>query len=599
MDTKRYTPELLVNENLEFSIPLYQRLFTWGEEQVLGLLNDLRDHFEKDHSKKRETPYYLGMLSCIKKGGRYELIDGQQRFTVMMLMGIVLKDNFDEWGRFLANGKRVHFAARSKDRDYLESRSRSKVGEKPSPSQSNAKMEEAIRVIERFMSEFQSNEQKNCFAQDVFKRMSFFFSELPPEYMDTPASLNKYFEAMNAQGKSLEPHEILKVDLMREEPDKEFLTRIWNAVSEMDTPIIKKAEGQTKEAYRKMYEDAIELCRNGQYKEAFFKCTASYDVEDDETIGSIQAEEPKPTNTYAVPQKTEKKSVLTFPLFLRLVLDIHRSLEETYSYYRKDLISIFKDKTYRPSDIISFHNDLLFFRLLNDFYLITIEEGAEGNRYSLLYGNGQEEKNYRDKDCVIQYQSMLYVSQTPIYKWIKPLLVRLRDHSPADMHELLTQLKEIDDMGRKLPGKDELSYNIVDRYWFWRLDYYLWEKAGEYFEKVDQEIVNDYVFRSNRSIEHLHPRHQEHNNHWEDADIQSFGNLAMISQSFNSEQSDDPVTVKFARILDQANNHSLQSLKLYKMYLDAEKIPGGWTVQVKDKHQEKMYGLLEESFKRN
>lgn len=597
MDTKRYTPELVACENLEFSIPLYQRLFTWGEEQVSGLLNDLRDHFEKDHSKERKTPYYLGMLSCIKKDGRYELIDGQQRFTVMMLMGIVLKDYLDEWGRFLANGKRVHFVARSKDRDYLESR----VDAEVSPSQSNAKMEDAIRVIEKFMSGFRSKEQKICFAQEVFSRMSFFFSELPPEYMDTPTSLNKYFEAMNAHGKSLEQHEILKVDLMREEPDnKEFLTRIWNAVSEMDTPIIKKAEDQTKEDYRKMYEDAIELCRNGQYPEAFSKCTASYDAEDDETIGSIQAEKPKPTNAFAASQKTENKSLLTFPLFLRLVLDIHRSLEETYSYYRKDLISIFNDKDYRPSDIKSFYNDLLFFRLLYDFYLITIEEGAEGNRYSLLYGDGQEEKNHRDKDCVIQYQSMLYVSQTPIYKWIKPLLVRLRDHSPVDVHELLTQLKEIDDMGRKLPGEDELSYNIVDRYWFWRLDYYLWERVDEYFEeKVDQEIVNDYVFRSNRSIEHLHPRHQEHNSHWENTDIHSFGNLAMISQGFNSEQSDDPVTVKFARILNQANNHSLQSLKLYKMYLDSEKIPGGWTVQVKNNHQDDMYRLLEDSFKRD
>lgn len=596
MDTKRYTPKLLVDENLEFSIPLYQRLFTWGEEQVRGLLSDLKDHFDKPAS---DTPYYLGMLSCIKKDGRYELIDGQQRFTVMMLMGIVLKKDFPAWECFLANGKRVHFAARSKDRAYLESR----VAGEVSSSQANAKMEEAIRVIERFMDdkdEFQNEKQKKDFAQDVFSRMSFYFSELPPEYRDAPASLNKYFEAMNAHGKSLEPHEILKVELMREVPDeKEFLTKIWNAVSEMDTPIIKKAEDQTKAAYRKMYEDAIGLCRNGKYPEAFSKCTASYDAEDNETIESIQAEEPKPANTSAAPQKTEKKSLLTFPLFLRLVLDIHRSLEETYSYYRKDLISIFHDKDYRPSDIKSFYNDLLFFRLLYDFYLITIEEGAEGNRYSLLYGDGQEEKNHRDKDCVVQYQSMLYVSQTPIYKWIKPLLVRLRDHSPVDVHELLTQLKEIDDMGRKLPGEDELSYNIVDRYWFWRLDYYLWEKADEYFEKVDQEIVNDYVFRSNRSIEHLHPRHQEHNSHWENTDIHSFGNLAMISQGFNSEQSDDPVTVKFARILNQANNHSLQSLKLYKMYLDAEKIPGGWTVQVKNNHQDDMYRLLEDSFKRD
>ena len=93
--------------------------------------------------------------------------------------------------------------------------------------------------------------------------------------------------------------------------------------------------------------------------------------------------------------------------------------------------------------------------------------------------------------------------------------------------------------------------------------------------------MDEYVFRANRSIEHLHPQHQVNNEDWDDKDIHSFGNLAMISQSFNSQQSDDPVTVKFARIMDQAHNHTLQSLKLYHMYLLADKNPNGWTVEVK------------------
>ena len=49
----------------------------------------------------------------------------------------------------------------------------------------------------------------------------------------------------------------------------------------------------------------------------------------------------------------------------------------------------------------------------------------------------------------------------------------------------------------------------------------------------------------------------------------------MISQSFNSGQSDDPVTVQFARIKDQAANRALQSIKMYLMYNDADKNPKG------------------------
>ena len=70
----------------------------------------------------------------------------------------------------------------------------------------------------------------------------------------------------------------------------------------------------------------------------------------------------------------------------------------------------------------------------------------------------------------------------------------------------------------------------------------------------------------------------------------------MISQSFNSEQSDDPVTVKFARIKDQAANQALQSIKMYLMYNDADKNPNGWTKEVMLAHQAKMYELLKDSF---
>ena len=63
----------------------------------------------------------------------------------------------------------------------------------------------------------------------------------------------------------------------------------------------------------------------------------------------------------------------------------------------------------------------------------------------------------------------------------------------------------------------------------------LWEKKERLFENVnDQEMVGDYVFRANRSLEHLHPQHQDNTEKWLIECVHSFGNLAMISQSFNS-----------------------------------------------------------------
>mgnify|MGYP000888881797 FL=1 len=172
MNKHRYTPERIVYEELTFSIPLYQRLFTWEDSQVEGLLFDLKRHFENNGE---ESPYYIGMLSCIANNG-YDLIDGQQRLTVTTLMGIVLKKYAKEWDEFLNGGERLNFTARSHDKEYLR---RKIKGEKTEII--NEKMENGIRCISNFMERsgnFSSDDERENYARNVYKNLSFFFSEL-------------------------------------------------------------------------------------------------------------------------------------------------------------------------------------------------------------------------------------------------------------------------------------------------------------------------------------------------------------------------------------------------------------------------------------
>lgn len=74
----RLTPETISNRT--YRIPLYQRLFEWDSERITQLLNDLKE-------QPADKAYYVGMLTSTAKN---DLVDGQQRFTVMMLMGIAL-----------------------------------------------------------------------------------------------------------------------------------------------------------------------------------------------------------------------------------------------------------------------------------------------------------------------------------------------------------------------------------------------------------------------------------------------------------------------------------------------------------------------------
>ena len=132
----------------------------------------------------------------------------------------------------------------------------------------------------------------------------------------------------------------------------------------------------------------------------------------------------------------------------------------------------------------------------------------------------------------------------------------------------------------------------------------MWERRKEkdengnycFFNTKEQNIVDSYVFRANRSIEHLHPQNQANNEKWDETDVNSFGNLAMISASFNSQQSNKSVEEKFGRIKSQLKSKELESLKMYKMYLAAGETDTGWIKEIKNMHQKEMYRILKESF---
>lgn len=108
-----YTPRKIVDSGLFFSIPLYQRLFEWGEDQIIQLLDDLYSSYKRD----KESAYYIGMLTVKRTESSIELVDGQQRFTAMILLGIHFK-----WNDFLYastepnNILRLQFTAREEDK---------------------------------------------------------------------------------------------------------------------------------------------------------------------------------------------------------------------------------------------------------------------------------------------------------------------------------------------------------------------------------------------------------------------------------------------------------------------------------------------------
>lgn len=594
---KGFTPKDITKER--FCIPLYQRLFAWTPREVKKLLRDLKEHFDSERFKEEHNPYYLGMLTTVERDGYIDLIDGQQRFTVMTLMAIVFKD-IPEWKAFLFNGKRLKLSARTEDEDYLEGLANGN----PLATYENLCMKSAIRSISEFLErEFAGNKDAiRSFALNIYNHLTFFISELPAHYLKESTSLNKYFEVLNSTGKGLEQHEILKVKLLKNQGEADKFVRIWNWVAQMERPILYRNDKINDGDYAELYRRALFECRRGNFDAVVNDIQIANDTQEDAlTIDKIPVKK-KEKKTAAISVDKED-SIISFPEFLLLVLDLTEDCHGKESFYQKDkLLDTFDNQPI--ADMQKFYHNLLFYRLMLDYYVVRKDMSNGQSRFSINFRDTDHNKReYREQ--MRQYQSMLTVS-TEFYIWLKPYLRYLHglgNTGETTSPSIIEALKKMDDSYRHSKGFKPsdlrtLKYPDISRYWFWRLDYYLWEKRTNLFDKKeDQRIVEEYVFRTNRSIEHLHPQDESHNDTWNGSITHGFGNLAMISQSFNAQQSNDNVRVKFARIQEQIDNSTLQSIKMLKMFRMADDDHSKWNEDLAKRHLDEMCEILEETFR--
>ena len=74
---------------LNLAIPEYQRAYTWDNENISKMIEDF-DEFLKSEYKKGS--YYLGTILLHKDNEIYNIIDGQQRITTLLLMLKVIEN---------------------------------------------------------------------------------------------------------------------------------------------------------------------------------------------------------------------------------------------------------------------------------------------------------------------------------------------------------------------------------------------------------------------------------------------------------------------------------------------------------------------------
>jgi hypothetical protein len=237
-EIKEFTIELLLSNSATYVVPMYQRNYAWGEGEINQLIQDVVDYQQKGNAR-----YYIGTLVVFeRKDGRFEVIDGQQRFTTLSLIATYLKNStIDasaslnmEWYQQL----NIDFESRPKSTDTFAALSQRKALHLLSGEDYNEGIVNGYSLIQKALKQL-TEISLNDFTDYLFKNVQIMRVDVPKD-----TELNHYFEVMNNRGEQLEKHEVLKAKMMSvlntivDNTDKQksinALQKVWEGCANME-----------------------------------------------------------------------------------------------------------------------------------------------------------------------------------------------------------------------------------------------------------------------------------------------------------------------------------------------------------------------------
>ncbi len=226
------------NQNNQFVIPIYQRVYSWGKEQCEQLWDDII----KIGGNDKMNGHFIGSILYVRNGITHSdlllIIDGQQRLITITLLCIALRNYLsDEVKReeiedlYLINGdkngdKKFKLILSKSDKDTLLSLIDKN---KRKPSEPSVKIMENFKLFEEWISE---NTDK---LETIFKgleKLMIVWIALDKE-KDDPQLI---FESMNSKGIELTQTDLIRnyiiMETETEEKQKDFYNQYWRAMEE-------------------------------------------------------------------------------------------------------------------------------------------------------------------------------------------------------------------------------------------------------------------------------------------------------------------------------------------------------------------------------
>lgn len=561
----------------EYVVPIYQRNFAWGEEQIFRLLQDICESIESN-----EQQYYIGSLVVIRrKNGEYEVIDGQQRLTTLALLSYVLHFNIRT---------KLHYDSRPEVETFLESIAASQLITNKNSSVSHYL--NAIKLlkegIDKLEHEAECENFRETFSEFVRNHVCIVREVMPPD-----TDVASYFEIMNNRGEQLQEHEIVKgllLEKIKNDPSlSQVCSTIWDACSQMDERIQKSFTKQMRislfgDDYNKL------VPTEDNYKEVFsnIQCGKfitegiglSDILKDDFTFNSISS---AASNEEDVPEVNREESIIDFPNFLMHVMRLYYNdilsdakEKEGIRLHDKYLLNTFRSIADKI-DATEFIYRLLRCRTVFDRYVVKTnfvnDDDEEGREWSLLkpkhyeYNKGGytgSQLKYinvfeHDQDMIIKALSCIQVCHPSRYyknylqtilNWFKVGSIEIDENIFLQklnnwiLHDLNNNARYfgVKEYDSELQGT-KISHSVLNY-----IDYLLWFAhvnktpiSGTEPELSLVKKLKDFRFQYWNSVEHHYPQKRKEEMESEqvtDFDLNCLGNVFLVGKSTNSRMSD-------------------------------------------------------------
>jgi len=292
IEGKEYAIRQIFSDDFEFTIPAYQRPYSWDSEKAEALLNDLLSALGHENKASEDIePYFLGCIVLIKDNSRYaEVVDGQQRLTTLTILLAALRASLpDQYAKPIVKyicqignlldgtSNRYRLKLRERDEDFFKEYIQDEDGIEELRTLNDAELSDSQKLIRAnallFLNRLQGIQNE---SELLFSYYSNNFNEYSPESYSLDYSEN-IPEPQRIRLAQFIIHRCFLVVVST--PNLETAYRIFAILNDrgfnisladiLKSEIIGKIDKEQQNKYAKKWEDAEEKLGRKNFEELF------------------------------------------------------------------------------------------------------------------------------------------------------------------------------------------------------------------------------------------------------------------------------------------------------------------------------------------